>query len=163
MIRRRPPRPQLVGQLVALLPDGQVDPAAATDCGEACVSSAVAVARGLALGPGCLRESLGKPEYDGRTTPDDLGRLCEAFRMDPRVGRSSGPNPASVRRRLRAKRYVALLGYFESSQFLHWVLAYDYGEHGVWVMDPWTATLRPYTWDMLRSQWTGDYVAIRPS
>lgn len=157
-----PKQPAVVGQNVALLPDGSVDPAAATDCGESCVSSVILTYTGLNLSPGCIRQSLAKPAVDGRTNGLDLSRVLRGLGWRARY-HSLNPD-RSLRSALRYQilrgRYVIMLGSWDSPSVLHWVLAYGFHDHGVWVMDPWPGALREISNDELGSLGAGQIVRV---
>lgn len=161
-MRYGPAPPPAVGQLVALLPDGSPDPAAATDCGEACVSSVLRAIRGLDLSPGCIRQSMGKAQSDGRTTGEDLRSFLQLTGIRSRVQSASGAYKAGVTRPLHRGRYVILLGYWDGPGFLHWVVGYGAHPHGLWVMDPWPGRHTFIPWSDVTQLGEGTIVHVRP-
>lgn len=154
--------PRIVNQRTALLPDGTVDPASLTDCGEACVSSVAASLGAPVLSPGCLRAAAGKPASLGVTTGADIALLLKglAFRGDLR---SSGPedSESSFRRWLRWHSYVVALGYWQGPAELHWVVAYHVGRRRLWVMDPWVGEYVPWSWRGVADVFAGTAVTVR--
>lgn len=135
------PVPPVVKQRDALNPDGSVDTAATTDCGEACLSSILEVATSFHVSPGCIRESLGLPMYDGRTTAVELVSFLNAMGVESWRVREASPGAWDLLAALRhSGRFVVVLGRWETFDALHWVVAYQRTSQTVWYMDPWSGT-----------------------
>jgi hypothetical protein len=154
------PDPVPVSQMGQQLPDGSVDPAASTDCGEACLSSAITTVTGLPFGAGCIRQALQLPSGDGRTTSDMLARVWRAFGRHAKVGAGDiwKALPSGVTFK-RHGMYRLLLGNYDGP-YLHWVLAYENDLTDYAVMDPWRGANVVYDLDWLRSVSTGDFVDL---
>lgn len=136
------PVPPTINQRTAVLPDGSTDPAATTDCGEACLSAAVGVFSGIVLSPGCIRQALGRPQYDGRTTGPELVEALDAFGLRSRFFEPDAVGAWALCHELRKTGNLAIvLGRWEVFDALHWVLAYEGHQEFVWAMDPWNGRL----------------------
>ena len=153
------PIPPVVGQNVAKLPDGSLDPAHATDCGEACLSSALRACWGMNLTPGCIRQSLGLGEGDGSSSAEMLrtwweltGRKADTTSFGPSVLWSG---LAKLR---HYGRYAMLLGNWVDPSVLHWVLAYERGTAAVSVMGPWGGGYYNYSFSHLEQYGAGQQV-----
>jgi hypothetical protein len=149
-----------VPQQSALLPDGSLDPANQTDCGEACLSI-VAVAAGQGyLSPGCFRQWLGKPESNGVTTAEDLSIGLARLRIRHTVEEISDTAAEDALRHFASVGQLAIiLGSWEFPQFDHWMVSGRLSDNGVWVSDPWTGSVRDLTWDTFSANFFGVLVA----
>lgn len=133
--------PPIISQNEAVLPDGTIDPAHATDCGEACISSALASFRRLHLGPGCIRQALGLPADNGRTTSQEIARFATSLGLKAQMRTDQGADLWTSLSILRHHgRMLFCLVHFEGSGPLHWMLAYERGAEKVRLMDPWTGS-----------------------
>lgn len=132
------PVPPIVAQRSALLPDGQVDPANTTDCGEACVASVLEVASGYRISPGCVRQALGEPRDNGRTVASELSRLLTGLGVPSWIYAEGAADSWEHCAKLRHYGfYRIVLGYWLTFPALHWVLAYERTSRSLRVMDPW--------------------------
>lgn len=130
--------PPLVGQNVARLPDGNVDPAHATDCGEACLASALEGRCGVYLTPGAIRQSLGLPDGNGSSTAEDLADWWNRLRGGAEVTSFNGDVLWKHLGNLRHYgHYCILLGGWLEPSIGHWVLAYQRSSTALDVMGPW--------------------------
>lgn len=155
------PPPPVVSQKAALLPDGSIDPAALTDCGEACLSAALRVATSYTLSPGCIRQMLGEPRDNGRTLGHELSGALNALGVQAWELRENASFIWDALARSRHHgRYTAILGYWLAFPSLHWVLAYQRDSIGVWVMDPWNADLRYISEGAVRTAYANSAVVI---
>lgn len=146
------PIPPLVNQVAARLPDGNLDPARFTDCGEACFSSAFFGANGVLFAPGCIRQALNLPEDNGVTTATDLINLWNKLGGKSRKEFMLSHRLWSACSQLRNKgRYMLLLGGWLSPTFGHWVLAYQRNNVAVDVMGPGEGIYTTYS-----PQWLND-------
>lgn len=137
------PIPPIRGQRTVLLPDGNIDPDAITDCGESVLSSVIDALRGMNLSPGCIRQSLGLPFGTGATTTEDLHRFLGWIATHVKTTSLSGDAFAAELRRLRHHgRYCIALGQWVQSGTGHWYLFYEAAGLRYLAMDPWTATYR---------------------
>lgn len=136
------PVPPLRDQNTDLLPDGTVDPAHFTDCGEACVSSVIEALTSYHVPVGCIRSILRLPQDNGITGPADLNQALAVFRLQSWTLREAAGNWLKSARLRNHGHYALLLGRWIDPAQLHWVIAYEHGVQGVWVMDPWTASHR---------------------
>lgn len=135
------PVPPIVEQNTALLPDGSIDPAHATDCGEACLSSIMEVHTTLHMPPGCIRQMLGKSEIDGRTTAPELANFLRCFDIGANVLALDDSAAWDSLGYLRHHgHYAAVLGYWISPDALHWELAYQRSGETVLTNDSWTGS-----------------------
>lgn len=133
------PVPPVVSQLNAVNPDGSVDPAATTDCGEACAASALRGFGKLQLSPGCIRQAIGDPVQNGRTVGGELERVFRQSGLVATVSGLSGDALWKALRRLRRHgRYCLILGAWIEPDQLHWRLLYERDALNVSFMDPWT-------------------------
>lgn len=139
------PEPPVVGQLVTRLPDGSIDPADYTDCGESCLASAI---EGLGLphfSAGCIRQALGLPENNGTSTAVELGELCRGIGVVAVETEYSMPELWGELMRLRRHgRYCVMLGDWITAGVGHWVLAYERDNRVVTVMGPAEAVRAQY-------------------
>lgn len=132
----RPRRPVVVSQLLYLLPDGSPDPANTTDCGESCCTSVIATARGVRIGPGCVRQALGKAETNGSTTAHDLGWYLSRFGLSTDRGQNS--SRVELEQRIGSGCWSLALGSWIAPGYGHWEVFYDFGPQNLWAMDPYT-------------------------
>lgn len=158
------PVPAVVPQRQALLPDGTIDPAAETDCGEACLASVLEAASGFALSPGCIRQALGIGEVNGRTVANQvaaflIGMGVEAFQRHDDAALAWN-NLGELRHH---GKYQVLLGYWLEFPALHWVLAYERTSNAVRVMDPWHAVHTTLLQPFFRDRYAGDRVVAQLS
>lgn len=158
------PVPPIVAQRSALLPDGQLDPANTTDCGEACVASVVEASSGFRLSPGCIRQALGEPSENGRTVAAELSRFLLGLGIPSWVytenGRDSWDHMAKLR---HFGFYRIVLGYWLTFPSLHWVVAYERTSKVVRVMDPWNAEDRAITREDFQSFYASSMVVAQLS
>jgi len=131
------PVPPVVAQLLTKLPDGNLDPARATDCGESCFASALAAIAGVWLSPGCIRGALGLPSGDGSSNAGELSDLWQRLGGSAYETTLTGDALWGELWRLRHHgRYALLLGDWITVGVLHWVLAYQRGASTLELMDP---------------------------
>lgn len=151
----------LVGQNLALLPDGSVDPAHATDCGEACCSIVLSAFGIIDMSPGCVRQSMGKRADLGYTTAQDLAYFLSRFRLPAspvRVGSEAGQQELLD---VKGGDYLAIcLGTWISPSAEHWMVSGRASTQGVWFSDPWSAQHVLRSWDTFRAQFSGQMVVI---
>lgn len=151
--------PPIVGQNIAVDPDGTIDPDAATDCGESCVSSVLQVATSYSIPPGCIREAMHGPRGLGLTSADDLTRFLQQMAVSSYRSALSADEYWDALSRLRHYgQYRVILGNWVSDELLHWVVAYERSSTGVWVMDPWTATHVNYSREYVMSRQAQQFV-----
>lgn len=153
------PVPPVVGQLVSRLPDGNIDPDAATDCGESCVASISQALHGMEIGPGCVRQALGLTKGVGTTYPSDLERYLSWITSDTWATTLEGDALNEALHHLRHfGRYAVLLGDWVGRGVGHWVLAYEWDKGSILVMDPWSARLLHFTPRVIQQHGWGSQV-----
>lgn len=158
---RHLPTPPVVSQLQARLPDGQVDPARATDCGWACLSSALCGVKGIDLAPGCLREAAGLSEWNGTSTAAQIVSIGQRLGLDASAAIFGTDRLWRQLRRLRRHgRYVMLLGGWIDPTIGHWVLAYERDATSVEVMGPYSAERFRYPRRIVEARSYGVQVVI---
>ena len=155
----------LIGQNIALLPDGRLDPDHASDCGEACVS---AVLLGLGYGrvagfsPGEVRRLIrsGWRDASGRTTADDLVSGLWRVAQVPAHTRDSTILQLHVELgHAYAKRIPCIvLGDWDGQP--HWVAVVAVNREGITVMDPWQPEYRRISWQQVMLEYGGEYVHV---
>lgn len=145
--------PPVVSQRGALLPDGSVDPAGETDCGEACMSSGVDGINGLYISPGCIRQALGKSSASGNSTAANLSWYAGRIgRVSSQQSWGSGVQWEGLSKLRHHGRYVLILGTWVLPGYEHWVLAYERKAASVLVMDPWSGAYQEYGRQFLNEQ-----------
>lgn len=153
------PAPPIVGQNVALLPDGTVDPDHKTDCGESCVSSVVWASTEYSISPGCIRQAMNPTGPDGLTTGQMLARFLNGVGVratrDVLYHGEIWKHLAELRNH---GKYQIMLGNWLDPVLLHWVVAYERSSTGVWVMEPWSATRREYQQQFVNASSAGEVV-----
>ena len=155
------PIPPIVAQRSTVGPTGEVDSAGSTDCGEACLSSAILAVRGIRIAPGCLRQALSLPPDNGSTTGAQLAVLWEGVGRKAAV-RDLGVDilagrDATLR---RAEKYAVILGTWILPDLQHWMLAY-HRQRGTWrVMDPWRGALVELSPGDFRDNYSGTIVEL---
>jgi hypothetical protein len=155
----KPPVLRQVQQNLAVLPDGNVDPAGQTDCGEACVCSLVASRRGYMFSPGAIRQALGLPSVNGRTTTDELVGIIRGFGLTAGAFAEQASVTRDTFTRWIAKGYyVVFLSSMYGTDALHWLVAYDFSSQGVTVMDPEMASPLTITYKDLERFWAGEVI-----
>lgn len=134
------PVPPVVGQLQARLPDGQLDPAQATDCGWACLASALVGISGVDIAPGCLRQAAGLSEWNGTSTARDITRVARGLGLsaEPRIF-GTGQLWHALEGLRHHGVYMLVLGGWLDPVVGHWVLAYERASTVVEVMGPYDA------------------------
>lgn len=158
---RKLPEPPVVSQLQALLPDGNVDPARATDCGWACLSSALAGISGIDLAPGCLREAAGLSEWNGTSTANQVLGVARRLGVNAEAATFGSPTLWRQLRRLRNHgRYMMLLGGWIDPTIGHWVLAYSRDSEAVEVMGPYSSRRFRYPRRILDTRGYGVQVVL---
>jgi len=142
-------------------PEGTTDPAGSTDCGEACLESAVLARRGLRVAAGCIRQGLELPPTNGSTTGEQLALVWKAFGGEATVrrGESAQASPHGLTLR-QDGRYRLLLGEWIEPGMEHWVLAYHTEGEETWVMDPWTASHIALHMDVISREGAGVWVDL---
>lgn len=153
--------PPIVAQLTAQDPGPITDPAASTDCGEACLASAIWAVRGLAIAPGCLRQALRLPPDNGSTTPEELAQLWAAVGRVARVKRGTSQDMDPLGLTLRHdRRYRVMLGNWNGPNLAHWILAFHTDAGRVRCMDPATGSYVDKTPGEVSSQGLGAWVDL---
>lgn len=146
------PVPPIVSQLQSRLPDGGLDPANHSDCGESCLASAFRALRFMSMSPGCVRQSLGLPFSDGSTTASELAYWWNGVHGVAEVAERSKIEIWDELGLLRHHGwYQVVLGFWVQPGFLHWVLAYERTRAGVLVMEPFSGQRALYLEDKVVS------------
>lgn len=154
MILRIPP---IVSQNLAKLPDGNVDPAAANDCGESDLCSVLDAIRGLYISPGCIRQSVASSS--GLTTGDNLAWFLGRVNLKGQVIEPVYDEFGLLRHH---GRYLIALGAWIDPRFEHWMVAYQGDPGGVHFMDPWTGSYTYRDAAQFANQYAGQAVAVAP-
>jgi len=155
------PVPPVISQLWAKLPDGKFDPASQSDCGEACLSSALIAIRDVELSPGCIRQALKLPESGGWSNGEQLADLSSRLGMTAHaqsVGWEVLWGDLGYLRHYG--RYCLMLGDWLESGVGHWVLAYERSATEVHVMGPYDAILTSYTREWLQGHLLASQVLL---
>jgi hypothetical protein len=153
------PMPPLVSQLQTVLPDGTIDPASLTDCGESCMGSALAGLTGVLLSPGCIRQAMGLPSTSGNSNASQLAAVAHLARGEIVVSFHTGDALWKSLGYLRKHgRYALILGHWLSPDYGHWVLAYERDGSAVRVMGPWGNAYARYSPQHLESLSMGSQV-----
>jgi hypothetical protein len=147
-----------VSQLLYVLPDGQLDPEAPNDCGESCITSLFATARGMTLSPGCVRQMLGGHTRTGLTDAVALSSVLGALEMKPKRG--AGGDRLVLSNEVADGHWVIVLGNYAAPGVPHWVVLYDYGPMRAWFMDPWTGRLRSKLWSAFMNLYLESWVSV---
>lgn len=135
------PQPPAIGQNIAQLPDGTIDPFHANDCGETCAASILKAATSYCLSPGCIRQALSVNADDGLTSASSLALFLEAMGLAAQTSFLEVDQAWAQLQRLRHHgRYAIILGRWIGPSWLHWYLAYEGAPTDVHVMDPWSAS-----------------------
>lgn len=133
-------------QLSDPLPDGYEDPYSTSDCGEECVSMAVAGLRHVWFSAGCLRQALGSRTVTGITHASDLTYLLDAFKIAHSIAvEPTRSTLQDVRESVRSGHGCIILGDWERFGVGHWMLAVGCKDLGLWVNDPWLGKRRHLT------------------
>jgi hypothetical protein len=148
-------------QLNDVLPDGQQDPYATTDCGEESVAMAIAACGGPSLPAGVLRQLLGGVDRPGMTTARDLSYLLSLFKVSNHP-RQADPDAAWTewQHSYQAKYLVIALGYWVSPGFRHWCLIRETDSAALVLNDPWGGQVRTLSRDQAQRLYCGEYVHI---
>jgi hypothetical protein len=148
-------------QLNDVLPDGQQDPYATSDCGEESVAMALYACGGPNLPAGVLRMLLGGPGRAGTTTAAELAYLLALFGVKAHV-RQADPDAAWTEwQHSYQARYLAIaLGYWVSPGFLHWVLVREADEGHLTFNDPWGGQVRTLEKQEAQKLYGGVYVHV---
>lgn len=155
--------PPVVGQRVARLPDGRLDPADETDCGWACLSSALVGISGLDITPGCLRQAAGLTEWNGTSTAGDIWRVARGLGLDAVIRTFNRDQLWPQMKALRHHgAYMMLLGGWLDPTVGHWVLAYERGASVVEVMGPYDARRFAYPRRFIADRTYGAQVLLSP-
>lgn len=142
---------------------GRPDVFAATDCGEEVVSIWLAGRRKLYTDAADLRRQLPGERVDGRTTGADLAYLLGQH-GEPAVAAQMHPTAlkAAVHDAVALLEPLALLGYWLTSNQLHWILGTGFGNDALILMEPWAGRLTAYRWSVVYSLATGTVVQRQP-
>lgn len=148
-------------QLDDPLPDGNLDPQAAMDCGEECVAMAVAACGGPGIPAGVFRALLGGPQRRGSTTAADLSYLLTLFGVANHP-RQADPDAAWTEwQHSDVAGFLAIaLGYWVTPGFLHWVLVRACDPGTVQFNDPWGGSLRSLDRATAQKLYAGQYIHI---
>lgn len=140
---------------------GSAGGAAAQDCAEECVAIACQVIKRVPVPAEYIRW-LWFGTYDSRlASPDDLvGMLaCVDIRSHPRTV-TAAVAQAEITRLFDAGGMACILGYWLSARERHWMLVVQASSGGLVARDPWTGTLRSFTWQQFAALFAEAYVHI---
>jgi hypothetical protein len=154
-------RPPCINQLGAVLPDGSVDPDAATDCGEANMSSIWLLKSGLYFSPGCIRVAIGPSSGSGVTNGVELQDFLiqMGMRAKYRQGQSTGQAWNELYNLRHSGRNAVILGTWSGPEG-HWVCAYEHHPKMIWAMNPWHGFYDGIDQGRFNAQFWGDYVDV---
>jgi hypothetical protein len=138
-----------------------LDPAAETDCGEACCSIAL-LAFGLDFfSPGCVRQAMSLPQHSGFSTADDLASFLEQFRLDVTIEQWT---PEELHTGLihaaESGGLAVVLGAWVYPDLEHWQVSGRRAPDGLWFSDPWTPGRVERTWAEADSLYAGVAVTV---
>lgn len=153
------PVPPVVGQRIALLPDGSIDPAALTDCGESCVSSVLQLATSYSIAPGCIRSAIGLPWDNGRSTTDELASFLTSMGVRSWVYASDANGAWAHLAHGRHYGYMRIiLGRWIDTGHLHYMVAYERSSSVIECMDPWIGDYRSISVEAFLTRYQGEQV-----
>lgn len=140
-------------------PDGTIDPAHATDCGEEALAIAIWATRGVELSEGAIRAKLQLPPDRGNTTADELASFLRRNWFKPSV---LWPPVASLQPSLKfqldRKHTPIVLGYWLAQSMGHWIVANGYGDDHMFYLDPWDGEQKSMEWRTVRALWMQRYI-----
>lgn len=140
---------------------GPADSAAATDCGEECVAEVVMSIHGQVVTERQVRERLGLPGSDGRSSAAQLAEVLSGYAV---MAMPEYPVASGLRDVLRAQLAVnhlsLVLGYYVGPTALHWVVVRQSIGGRVRFNDPWGGLLREESWVWFLRWYGGSVVAV---
>lgn len=125
-----------------VLPDGQPDPQHFNDCGETCVSMAIAGVWGCPIEPGAIRQYLTGSDGSGLTDGAALVKALAHWSVKAHLELLSGFEAwNAVTAVVGTHRPVIMLGRWEGpGTALHWIVAVSNGGQVIQYLDPWDGT-----------------------
>jgi Papain-like cysteine protease AvrRpt2 len=150
-----------MNQLDDVLPDGQQDPYATTDCGEETTAMTVFACGGPNLPAGAYRQLLGGPNRVGTSSADDIVFLLKLFKI-PAHKRLCPSDVAWIewQHSMKAGFLVIALGWFVTDGFPHWVLIRGIDQNVVTFNDPWGGQVRTMPKEWMLTKYQGCYVHV---